>query len=361
MDALTIALVCVLVILAVLLIVLVIIGLIDLRNWLNVVEAASYAVDNDANSRCDCRNGGDCKLIVNLDATVPVPTLNTVNPEVYPADTAIFLLNLVSVLEVPWAFELDDKNKFNWPAGVEVLGTVSYHGYVIGAVLVLDTNTDCVVFRGTATSAEWEQNFRTHQDDSNVSTIVSRSAFQRTMGKTASSAVHASRVGACNTGCRQTSFSGGGVLGREAKGNGGQVHAGFLHIYDSIKPELATLLRTSNRTNHFVAGHSLGGALATLLARDLEPSTTECHTFGGPRVGDYDFTKTLEDHLFYRLVNSVDVIPATPLSVMPNIDDYNDVYLYQHAGREERFTDNWGSLLKNHILPIHLQYLKSKQ
>lgn len=59
--------------------------------------------------------------------------------------------------------------------------------------------------------------------------------------------------------------------------------------------ELVQNLRKDKKQKVIVTGHSLGGALATLAAYDLELHASvpahklECYTFGAPRVGNYPF------------------------------------------------------------------------
>jgi len=66
-----------------------------------------------------------------------------------------------------------------------------------------------------------------------------------------------------------------------------------------------------------IAGHSLGSALATLLALDMAVNTnlpTSLYTFASPRVGDLSF-HNLFDHVVqnaYRIANRLDVVTKTP-------------------------------------------------
>ncbi|HUN83801.1 MAG TPA: hypothetical protein VMU48_05445 [Terracidiphilus sp.] len=66
-----------------------------------------------------------------------------------------------------------------------------------------------------------------------------------------------------------------------------------------------------------IAGHSLGSALATLLALDLAANTklsTSLYTLASPRVGDLIF-HNLFNHVVpnaYRIANRLDVVPQTP-------------------------------------------------
>lgn len=78
-----------------------------------------------------------------------------------------------------------------------------------------------------------------------------------------------------------------------------------------------------------VAGHSLGAALATLLALDLAVHSQELpvklYTLASPRVGDPTFAQ-LFDHMVpntFRVANRLDVVPKVPPPLM-----------YVHVGDE---------------------------
>jgi triacylglycerol lipase len=89
---------------------------------------------------------------------------------------------------------------------------------------------------------------------------------------------------------------------------GGRVHEGFArglaYVWRDVEPALRRL-----DVPAFVAGHSLGGALATVAAAQHEFAAA--YTFGAPRVGDAAFWRTLRCPL-YRVVNGKDVVPTVP-------------------------------------------------
>ncbi|CAN0119838.1 unnamed protein product [Ectocarpus sp. 4 AP-2014] len=69
----------------------------------------------------------------------------------------------------------------------------------------------------------------------------------------------------------------------------------------------------------YVTGHSLGGALASLAAYDIDknftlPDPTTLYTFGSPRVGNGVFARKLDSRVkhHFRLVNDGDLITALP-------------------------------------------------
>ncbi|MGI9601010.1 MAG: lipase family protein [Acidimicrobiales bacterium] len=95
----------------------------------------------------------------------------------------------------------------------------------------------------------------------------------------------------------------------------GRVHRGFKREVDDIWPELEDTLSDEDR-NVWFAGHSLGGAMATILAGRCELSAiaavpVEVITFGSPRVG----TKRYVQHAkitHVRWVNNNDIVTRVP-------------------------------------------------
>lgn len=96
---------------------------------------------------------------------------------------------------------------------------------------------------------------------------------------------------------------------------GTHVHAGFKVALDRVWPHLEERLKAlaASRSVWF-AGHSLGGALATLAA-DRYPSTAGVCTLGSPRVGDVAFA-TGHTARFgrrsLRVVNDADIVTHVP-------------------------------------------------
>ena len=62
----------------------------------------------------------------------------------------------------------------------------------------------------------------------------------------------------------------------------------------------------------FITGHSLGGALALLATKLVAPDVNgACYTFGAPRVGNYEYFRSVKTPVF-RIVNSSDIVPRVP-------------------------------------------------
>eukprot|EP00735_Rhodelphis_limneticus_P011250 TRINITY_DN4329_c0_g1::TRINITY_DN4329_c0_g1_i1::g.21184::m.21184 TRINITY_DN4329_c0_g1::TRINITY_DN4329_c0_g1_i1::g.21184 ORF type:complete len:421 (+),score=43.64,sp/P61872/LIP_RHIOR/31.75/5e-24,Lipase_3/PF01764.20/8.7e-31,Abhydrolase_1/PF00561.15/0.0016,Abhydrolase_6/PF12697.2/0.0041,Abhydrolase_5/PF12695.2/0.014,PGAP1/PF07819.8/0.018,DUF2974/PF11187.3/3.5e+03,DUF2974/PF11187.3/0.021,Abhydrolase_3/PF07859.8/0.11,DUF2048/PF09752.4/0.14 TRINITY_DN4329_c0_g1_i1:74-1264(+) len=103
-----------------------------------------------------------------------------------------------------------------------------------------------------------------------------------------------------------------------------KVHWGFCTYYQSIQshglPEFVHQLFTQahGKKQVYVTGHSLGGALASLFTADIASRYTDIvpilYTYGAPRVGDFDFSKSVEDMTkeAYRIVHSRDMVPHLP-------------------------------------------------
>jgi len=134
--------------------------------------------------------------------------------------------------------------------------------------------------------------------------------------------------------------------------DGGQVAEGFFDVYRTLgtmtpgeqassQPARAFALEVADTIVSFangldpaiptvVSGHSLGGALATLLVADLAANTTikpQAWTFASPHVGDATFAARYGGLIgvSWRIYNLVDVVPYFPA-------DSSDTYQPVTAG-----------------------------
>jgi predicted lipase len=99
-----------------------------------------------------------------------------------------------------------------------------------------------------------------------------------------------------------------------------RVHVGFLGQYTSGRTSIMDAVKFMANPKVVCTGHSLGGALSTLCALDVEHNAegdveTYCVTYGSPRVGGGHFCRLFDaviDNSF-RFVDVNDPIPRVPL------------------------------------------------
>ena len=114
-----------------------------------------------------------------------------------------------------------------------------------------------------------------------------------------------------------------------------KIHRGFLQAANSIWPLLKPHLEQLQSHKVIFTGHSLGGALATIIAiRYFTPD--ELVTFGQPRVGGERLKKVLDKINYYRYVNASDIVPRHPWLA----------FGYRHHG-ELRYASTNGHRWKN--------------
>ena len=109
----------------------------------------------------------------------------------------------------------------------------------------------------------------------------------------------------------------------------GHTEDGFTAMYESLRtgaePDSPTVVNALAKlafphpvNTVTICGHSLGGALATLLALDVAANTvfTEpaVYSYGSPRTGDSLFAGTFDQVVSnsYRIANRLDIVPALP-------------------------------------------------
>ncbi len=96
----------------------------------------------------------------------------------------------------------------------------------------------------------------------------------------------------------------------------GLVHLGFAHAAETVYPTVRDLLAAQDRKLPIlVTGHSLGGAMATLVAHRLAADgfpVRAVYSYGSPRPGDRNFRDAYRvPH--YRFVNDNDLVPHLPM------------------------------------------------
>jgi hypothetical protein len=94
--------------------------------------------------------------------------------------------------------------------------------------------------------------------------------------------------------------------------SGGRAHAGFASGARIVMPQIVKWLdnECADRTTLILTGHSLGAALATLVASVCRP--TDLITIGSPRVGNEEFTRAFADMRCTRIVDCCDTVTRVP-------------------------------------------------
>lgn len=97
------------------------------------------------------------------------------------------------------------------------------------------------------------------------------------------------------------------------------VHLGFKQSVEALRQKVLDYCdkHKAREKRIFVCGHSLGGAMATIMALALQKeygNRINLYTYGSPRVGNMPFIHHLLEHdiVHYRYVNHNDVVPHIP-------------------------------------------------
>lgn len=109
---------------------------------------------------------------------------------------------------------------------------------------------------------------------------------------------------------------------------GGHVHAGYADAMSLLLPSVTEAVRRwrGEGRETWVTGHSLGGAVATLIGaaqvRITPGAVRGVASFGAPRCGDRAFAKAYPLNLL-RVVHAQDIAPKLPFPLL---------FGYRHAG-----------------------------
>ncbi len=133
----------------------------------------------------------------------------------------------------------------------------------------------------------------------------------------------------------------------------GRLHAGFNTEVNDLWPMLEKQLRENKRSTWF-AGHSLGGAMATISAgrcklSQIPTNPLAIFTFGSPRVGNRKYINYVKIPHF-RWVNNNDIVPRVPPAWLGYRHTGSEIYLNSRGVVRElapwiRFRDQVRGLL----------------
>jgi hypothetical protein len=97
---------------------------------------------------------------------------------------------------------------------------------------------------------------------------------------------------------------------------GGSIHSGFNDAVDMLKPQLNAWFESTQGKVTFIAGHSLGAAMA-IIASATSDFPCAVYTFGSPCVGDAEYANAMiKKHNVYRHVFMSDIVPNLPVELL---------------------------------------------
>ena len=135
----------------------------------------------------------------------------------------------------------------------------------------------------------------------------------------------------------------------------GKVHKGFFSIYKTMSSAIHKCLEeVSTPKKLYITGHSLGSSLSILSVPDIITNTSYKadlpvinYNLASPRTGDPIFASAYNSNgvSTYRVVNTCDIVPTVPLSV---VSSELDSPIYKHVGIPVDFTAQYNSIEGNH-------------
>ncbi len=135
-----------------------------------------------------------------------------------------------------------------------------------------------------------------------------------------------------------------------------KAHKGFANGIEKLVPNVVADLERVPEHKHIIyTGHSLGGALSTLLAVAHKPK--ELVTFGSPRVAGPELADILHDVEYHRIVTKWDLVRWLP----PDIPFLS----YTHTGQKRVLEVPWNwspkKFIHPHLLVTYLNALLEEE
>jgi hypothetical protein len=152
-----------------------------------------------------------------------------------------------------------------------------------------------------------------------------------------------------------------------------KIHKGFYSVYQDLTSvgmtdTMVNTIKAHPNATILIVGHSLGGAIATMMASDLAANhnivADDVYTFGQPRVGNEAFAmwyrSTIDGH--YRVTHYKDIVPHLPLKMMKYYHVATEVWyttetyapggytVCDGSGEDPKCADDeWGDSIDDHL------------
>lgn len=158
-----------------------------------------------------------------------------------------------------------------------------------------------------------------------------------------------------------------------------RVHKGFKEEVDELWPMVREDLEAKQPTqNLWFCGHSLGAAMATIMASrcfkyEAVPDPVELYTYGSPRVGWKGYVVDL-GVVHHRWVNNNDIVTTVPYNWMGYHHHGEEHYLNAYGNVRkatgwQRFKDKWRGIwmglkagkvdsFSDHSIDLYIAYLE---
>ena len=155
------------------------------------------------------------------------------------------------------------------------------------------------------------------------------------------------------------------------------VEKGFYHLFSSLEDNIYNIVDKMvvkyNTNLLFITGHSLGGALASLMAFDVKYNNRDYNvksviTFGSPRVGNPYFSTIFSGFQMnsYRITHYYDMVPHVPEEFMGYQHVTQEIYLSEdndqyticdEANGEDKYCSNKCAPIHCTSISDHMNYL----
>lgn len=138
----------------------------------------------------------------------------------------------------------------------------------------------------------------------------------------------------------------------------GGVHEGFYEDTGEIFSDVQHYINDESRQYKklWTCGHSMGGAIATLIASRLPSRIAACYTYGCPRTGNKRWAKH-QRFSSHRFVNNNDIVPRVP-PIWLGFRHYGELHYINYYGKIRNLTP-WQKL-KDRIRGIRKAWSKGE-